>query len=89
MRKGTGHTVLHFFIAGVRGDGNARAYFCLLHFIIERTISLGSLLIASGSPVLLQATCKKANLTDTSHLIDQSLDNLYTCAIIGYRAKTG
>ena len=35
-------------------------------FIIELTTSLGDLRVASGSPVLLQATCQKVNLTDAS-----------------------
>ena len=48
------------FIAGVRawprGDGSARAYLYFLRFIIECTTSLGSLLVATDSPFLLQAT---------------------------------
>ena len=42
--------------AGPRGDGSARAYLYLLRFIIECTTSLSSLLVASDSPFLLQAT---------------------------------
>ena len=41
--------------AGPRGDGSARAYLYFLRFIIEFTTSLGSLLVASDSPFLLQA----------------------------------
>ena len=53
-----------------------------------------SLLVASDSPVLLQATCETANSTDASRSIDRSIDrsldiNLYMCAIIGYRTKNG
>ena len=48
------------FIAGVRagprGDGSARAYLYFLRFIIECTTSLGSLLVATDSPFLFQAT---------------------------------
>ena len=50
------------FIAGVRagprGDGSARAYLYFLRFIIECTCttSLGSLLVATDSPFLLQTT---------------------------------
>ena len=48
------------FIAGVRagprGDGSARAYLYFLLFIIECTTSLGSLMVATDSPFLLQAT---------------------------------
>ena len=42
--------------AGPRGDGSARAYLYFLRFIIECTTSLGSLLVTTDSPFLLQAT---------------------------------
>ena len=58
--KGYRPRPIALFIAGVRagprGDGSARAYLYFLRFIIECTTSLGSLLVATDSPFLLQAT---------------------------------
>ena len=58
--KGYRPRPITLFIAGVRagprGDGSARAYLYFLRFIIECTTSLGSLLVATDSPFLLQAT---------------------------------
>ena len=58
--KGYRPRSIALFIAGVhagpRGDGSAQAYLYFLHFIIECTTSLGSLLVATDSPLLLQAT---------------------------------
>ena len=58
--KGYRQRSIALFIAGVRagprGDGSARAYLYFLRFIIECTTSLGSLLVATDSPFLLQAT---------------------------------
>ena len=45
---------------------------------IEHTTTLGSLLVALGSPVLLQVTCEKENSTDT--LRSSYLWIIYTCA---------
>ena len=58
--KGYWPRSIALFIAGVRagprGDARARAYLYFLRFIIECTTSLGSLLVAADSPLLLQAT---------------------------------
>ena len=58
--KGYRPRTIALFIAGVRagprGDGSARAYLYFLRFIIECTTSLGSLLVATDSSFLLQAT---------------------------------